>query len=222
LRARANNQYGITDASQRYTEVNIYRLRNSMFKQNTITSLSNIMLGLYLTQSADTLWYNTYYDISGDACQAIFVQDKNNDGSIVLPTDSIYFSFHQYAKRTGYDQNSSCEGQSYSPTGCGMPPAAFMSEILSLEELPVNKIAAYPNPAVNEIFVKLNLQNSGMVTVQLVDLSGRIVLNQQQQLTKGNQLLTVKGIKQRGITPGVYMLKISTADEVKTIKIAVQ
>lgn len=74
LRAKANNQYGITDPSQRYTEVNIYRLRNSMFKQNTIESLSNIVLGLYLTQSADTLKYNTYFVISEDACQAIFVR----------------------------------------------------------------------------------------------------------------------------------------------------
>ncbi len=226
LRARANNQYGITDASQRYTEVNIYRLRNSMFKQNTIESLSNIVLGLYLTQTTDTLWYNTYYVISGDACQAIFVQDKNNDGVIALPADSIYFTFHQYVKRTGYDQNSSCEGQNYNPNGCGTVPAAFGGGLLPADEVIIDNskidIAAYPNPAINELFVKLNLKNRGIVNLQLVDLSGRVVLNQQQQLTKVSQQLTVKGIKQHGISPGVYMLKVTTTEEVKTIKIAVQ
>ncbi|MGF2410893.1 T9SS type A sorting domain-containing protein [Ferruginibacter sp.] len=223
LRAKANNQYGITNASQRYTEVNIYRLRNSMFKQNTIESLSDIVLGLYLTQATDTLWYNEYYINSGDACQAIFVQDKNNDGSIVQPTDSIYFNFHQYAKRTGYDQNSSCEGQTYSTTGCGMPPAAFFGEG-TLEELPLSKISitAWPNPVVNDLQIKLGLQKSGTVNMQIIDLSGRIVLQQLQQLVPGVHQLSVKGIKQKGISSGVYLLKITTPEEVKTIKIAVQ
>ncbi len=225
LRAKANNQYGITNASQRYTEVNIYRLRNSMFKQNTIESLSNIVLGLYLTQSADTLWYNTYYVISGDACQAIFVQDKNNDGVIALPADSIYFNFHQYAKRTGYDQNSSCEGQSYNPSGCGTPPAAFLGggleEQLIADESKIN-IKTFPNPVVNNLFIKMSLQTAGLVNVQMIDLSGRIVLSRQQQLSKGVQQLNIQGIKQAAIKPGIYWVKIATPDETKIFKIAVQ
>jgi hypothetical protein len=225
LRTKANNQYGIIDASQRYTEVNIYRLRNSMFKQNTIESLSNIMLGLYLTQTADTLWYNTYYNLSGDACQAIFVQDKNNDGSIGSPTDSIYFSFHQYAKRTGYDQNSTCEGQAYTPTGCGMPMAALKGTVAIESKVLVNEkisIATFPNPVVNNLFVKLSLQNSGIVTIQMIDLSGKVLLNQQNKLMQGVHQIAVNSVKQKGIKAGVYMLKVTTPDEIKTSKIAVQ
>ena len=224
LRAKANNQYGITDSSQRYTEVNFYRLRNSMFKQNTIESLSNIVLGLYLTQTTDTLWYNTYYVISGDACQATFVQDKNNDGVIALPADSIYFSFHQYAKKTGYDQNSSCEGQSYNPNGCGttalmalrLPPPETVADENKVE------IISYPNPVVNDLFVKLSLQNSGTVRMQMFDLSGRAVLQQQEQLSQGTHQLTVRGIKQKGLASGVYLLKLTTPDVIKTIRVVVQ
>ncbi len=226
LRAKANNQYGITNASQRYTEVNIYRLRNSMFKQNTIESLSNIMLGLYLTQATDTLWYNTYYNLSNDACQAIFVQDKNNDGSIGTPTDSIYYTFHQYAKRTGYDQNATCEGQAYSATGCGAAPAALKSGLIPDELLILksNKItiAAFPNPVVNNLYVQLSLKNNGIVIIQLLDLSGKVVLNEQRQLQNGKQQITVTAIKQKGITPGVYTLKVTTPYEIKTAKIIVQ
>ncbi|MGE5106208.1 MAG: T9SS type A sorting domain-containing protein [Sphingobacteriales bacterium] len=225
LRARANNQYGITNSNQRYTEVNIYRLRNSMFKQNTIESLSNIVLGLYLTQSTDTLKYNTYYVISEDACQAIFVQDKNNDGAIVLPTDSIYSSFHQYAKKSGYDQTSSCEGQDYDPNGCGTTTAYQGKGTYATEVIADNSridVVAYPNPVVNDFFVKFSLQNSGTVRVQMVDLSGRLVLNQQKQFTQGIQQLSIRGIKQQGVTPGLYMLHITTPTEVKDIKIIVQ
>ena len=224
LRAKANNQYGITDSSQRYTEVNFYRLRNSMFKQNTIESLSNIVLGLYLTQTTDTLWYNTYYVISGDACQATFVQDKNNDGVIALPADSIYFSFHQYAKKTGYDQNSSCEGQSYNPNGCGT--TALMALRLPAPEIIADEnkveIISFPNPVVNDLFVKLSLQNSGAVRMQMFDLSGRAVLQQQEQLSQGTHQLTVRGIKQKGLASGVYLLKLTTPDVIKTIRVVVQ
>jgi hypothetical protein len=226
LRARANNQYGITDTTQRYTEVNIYRLRNSMFKQNTIESLSDIVLGLYLTQSADTLWYNTYYVISGNACQAVFVQDKNNDGVIALPADSIYFSFHQYAKKSGYDQNSSCEGQDYDPDGCGTTASAYRGVGAFGAALnPYNSriaITTFPNPVVNDLYVKLSLQNSGTVSIKMVDLSGRVVFNQQQQLAGGVHQLSIYGIRQKGINPGVYLLQISAGNETKTTKIVVQ
>jgi hypothetical protein len=228
LRAKANNQYGITDASQRYTEVNFYRIRNSMFKQNTIESLSNIVLGFYFTQSADTLKYNEYYVISEDACQAAFVVDMNNDGSIAgPPVDSIYFGFHKYALRTGYDQTSACEGQEYDPYGCGNTSGNRIAAIAtSREELPADEsnisIKAWPNPVVNELFVKLSLQQSGTVTMQLTDLSGRTLLQQQQQLAQGVHQLSIKGIRQRGVTYGVYLLRIITPGETKTIKIAVQ
>ena len=152
LRAKANNQYGITNASQRYTEANIYRLRNSVFEENTIESLSDIVLGFYLTQADLTLRYNEYYVISEDDCQAIFVQDKNNDGSIASPADSIYTSFHQYAKRTGYDQSSECEGEEYDPNGCGLASRGVVNPVTSkpIETLN-NKLAAisvYPNPVI--------------------------------------------------------------------------
>lgn len=220
LRAKANNQYGITNASQRYTEVNIYRLRNSMFKQNTILSLSNIVLGLYLTQSTDTLWYNTYYVISGDACQAIFVQDKNNDGGIVYPTDSIYSSFHKYALRTGYDQNSECEGQAYSATGCGTSgrPVAIVSTVAN-QYAP---ITIYPNPATESITVQLGIKNAGAVNITMIDIAGRLLYSKQQQYAAGKYNISIDALRQKGITAGTYLLKVTTAEETKLSKIIVQ
>lgn len=128
-------------------------------------------------------------------------------------------------KKSGYDQTSSCEGQSYNPNGCGTTTSAFRGAA-TFEEIITNNskiaITAFPNPVVNNLFVKLSLQNSGTVSVQMIDLSGRVVLNQQQQLMQGVHQLIVKGIKQQGITPGVYLLKITTADEIKTAKVVVQ
>lgn len=230
LRIRATNPvtgtYAITLPSQRYTEVYFKRVRNSIFEQNTIESLSDKVLGFFLVQSGLTLRYNTYYVITENACQAVFVEDKNNDGIIGLPIDSIYFNFHQYAKRTGYDQNSSCEGQYYSPTGCGMSMTAAFgggADEVTRESI-TGKVAitAFPNPVVNTLLLKFKLQNAGTVTVQLMDLSGKVVLNQQQRLMEGIHQLTITNIRQKGVTPGIYMLKVITPDESKTMKIAVQ
>jgi hypothetical protein len=220
LRARANNQYGITDASQRYTEVNIYRLRNSMFKQNTIESMSNIVLGLYLTQSADTFKWNEYYVISEDACQAIFVEDKNNDGAVGLPTDSIYASFHRYALRTGYDQESACEGEEYSATGCGIAGRP-------MPEKPVQQnisvpLTVYPNPATENITVQLALKKAGAVHITLLEVSGRLVFSKQEQYAAGKQTIVIRSLKQKGITAGTYLLRVTTAAETKLSKIIVQ
>lgn len=221
LRAKANNQYGITNESQRYTEVNFYRIRNSMFKQNTIESMSNIVLGFYLTHSNDTLWYNTYYVISENACNAIFVYDMNNDGSIAgPPTDSIYVGFHKYALRTGYDQNSECEGEEYSATGCGISgrpalPAITETNISSL-------IRVYPNPATENITVQLGIKKAGAVNITMVDVSGRLVFSKQQQYAAGKQNIVIPSLKQKGITAGTYLLKVTTSEETKLSKIIVQ
>lgn len=218
LRAKANNQYGITDVSQRYTEANIYRLRNSMFEQNTIESLSNIVLGLYLTPQTDTFRYNTYYVISEDACQAIFVQDKNNDGSIALPVDSIYDSFHQYAKKTGYDQTSTCEGQSYNPNGCGTTASriAFQPE----EIAPVEKntdIAVYPNPAVD--FITINFGKSikqGSITIS--DIAGRVLLNR----TINNSRLEKINVKTLQAKSQLLMIRVNDGSVIKTYKVIIE
>ncbi len=225
LRAKANNQYGITNASQRYTELNVYRIQNSTFEENTIESLSDIVLGFYLTQSGLTFQYNEYYVISEDACQAIFVQDKNNDGGIGSPPDSIYTNFHQYAKRTGYDQESECEGEEYNPHGCGLG-ARGVNNPVTLKPIDIlnNKLAAisaYPNPVINRLSVRLGMKGNGTVNLALYNMSGQLVLQQQRQLAEGNHELGWNDTKQK-LIPGVYLLKVSTPFEKKNIKLLVK
>jgi hypothetical protein len=221
LRAKANNQYGITNASQRYTELNVYRLQNSTFEENTIESLSNIVNGFYFTQSGLTFRYNEYYVISGDACQAIFVRDNNNDGGIALPADNIFTTFHQYAQQTGYDQTSTCEGVSYSATGCGTSGARSMVAAPALQQEMLYKIAVTPNPVVNNITVWVGMQKEGTVRLELVDLSGRLLLSKQQQLLPGNHKLLLESVGKSGVTNGVYLLQVTTPFEKKTIKLLV-
>jgi Secretion system C-terminal sorting domain/Right handed beta helix region len=222
LRARANNRYGIADSTERGAEVVIFRLRNSKFEQNTIESLSDRVLGLYLTQINDTLRYNTYFVISEDACKATFEQDKNNDGLIGTP-DSTYKSFHQYAKKSGYDQTSSCEGQTYNPNGCGTTPAAKINADAYAADI-TGKVnfTVYPNPVINDLSILFNMQKNAPISIELIDLSGRVLISRRQEVAKGAQRIMIKGFKQKGMASGIYLLKVTTPDEIKTTKFIVE
>jgi parallel beta-helix repeat protein len=227
LRAKANNQYGITNASQRYTELNVNRLQNSTFEENEIYSLSNIVLGLYYTNSGLTFRYNEYYVLSEDACQAIFVRDMNNDGSIALPADSIFFTFHRYGQQTGLDHTSSCEGQNYSSSGCGTIPNALTHNPATLPIGRINddvsgfRISAYPNPVVSNLAVRLGMKTEGTVKMELFDVSGKRIVSRQNKLGAGIQTLQWNNIKQ-GVSSGVYILKVTTPFEQKNIKLVIQ
>jgi parallel beta-helix repeat protein len=222
LRAKANNQYGITDPSQRYTELFVNRIQNSTFEENTIESLSDIVLGFYYAQSGLTFRYNEYYVISENACQATFVRDNNNDGSISLPADNIFTTFHQYAQQTGLDQTSSCEGQVYSATGCGTSGARSMVAGPAFQQEALYKMAVTPNPVINNMTVSIGMQGEGVVRLALYDMQGRLLLNKQQQLLAGNHNLTLYNIRQQGVTAGIYMLQVTTPFEKKTIKLLVK
>jgi hypothetical protein len=184
------------------------------------------VLGLYRTQIADTLWYNSYYVISEDACQAIFVQDKNDDEIIDSPpVDSIYTGFHRYARGSGYDQNSECEGQYYNPNGCGNAPGSFLAGIgdaETMQAVAAMNIQVYPNPVVNDLTIRFGVQKESALQIQMVDLSGRIVLQKQQQFTKGSHQLSIKDLKAQGVKPGIYMMAITTNEERKLVKLLVQ
>ena len=221
LRARANNLYGITDTTQRYTEVNFNRVRNSTFQQNTVESMSDFVLGFFLTSSGLTLQYNTYYVISQNACKAIFIQDKNNDGDITNGVDSMFHSFHQYAKKTGYDQSSSCEGQNYNPNGCGTTPGAARMIDNSLVAQPASTVNGplrlYPNPAIDRVTIDLGKKvDHGAIVI--TDASGRVLLSRCIN-NSTRESIGLKGLKQGG---QLLFIRISDGSATTIHKVLVQ
>lgn len=208
---KANGQYGTLNPAGRYVEVQIYRLRNSSFFENEITSRSNIMVGLFRTQSGLSFYDNEYYPASNDACQAIFVQDINNDGAIGLPQDSIYFTFHNYAKQTGYDQSSFCAGAEYDAHGCGTNLLA--GDLLSVkaeEKTPAFKVSVFPNPVVNDLNVNIQLPKPQTLNIQLVDAAGQTWLQQTRKLDQGTHQLKLLNVKNNNLAAGIYFLRIGS------------
>jgi hypothetical protein len=85
------------------------------------------------------------------------------------------------------------------------------------------KISIYPNPVTNNQFViQFNQLEAGNYTVQVTDVTGRQVLQQQVSLSGDNQAQTIK--LNSGASKGIYMVKVSDqmSKSVFTTKVVVQ
>jgi len=72
-------------------------------------------------------------------------------------------------------------------------------------------IAAYPNPAVEMINVQFNTLEEGNITARIVDMTGRLVLEQQMSALKGTNMFPVQ---LHGLSAGTYFITLSSDNEV--------
>ncbi len=77
----------------------------------------------------------------------------------------------------------------------GLPPASFAI------------LALYPNPASDYLTCLLALPQAGTVELALYDLSGRLVLNQQLEVSEPTELEAILDVS--GLASGVYTLQAS-------------
>lgn len=72
------------------------------------------------------------------------------------------------------------------------------------------KVSVYPNPASDEVTVQFNVPYESEVLIEITDQVGRIVTNvANRKMEAGTQKINV-GIQ--GMTPGIYFVKVKTAD----------
>lgn len=91
---------------------------------------------------------------------------------------------------------------------------------VSINDVVNNDIKVYPNPFTNELNIEtLNTENT-ISTVQIIDISGRVLMTQTEAVTKG--LSTVKLSNTNNLAAGIYFVKVSSNGVVKTMKIVKQ
>ena len=99
------------------------------------------------------------------------------------------------------------------------------STLSPIKEVSINDaigdgISIYPNPFSNELTIEtLNTENT-ISTVQIIDISGRILISQTEAVTIG--LGTIKLSNTSNLAAGIYLVKINTNGVVKTMKIVKQ
>jgi len=74
----------------------------------------------------------------------------------------------------------------------------------------IQNVSVFPNPASQgqNINVSVSMEKSNNVTVSLIDITGRIVVSENQILSQGNNTITLDAIAEAGI----YIIKLDTED----------
>lgn len=90
-------------------------------------------------------------------------------------------------------------------------------DYLSIGEEKLGNISVYPNPATNHVVIA-NESNFDAMTIEMLDVNGRVVLVDNNSLMNNNQAeITIDHL-----TPGVYTLRLKNNDGQRTFKIVKQ
>ena len=135
-------------------------------------------------QSQDDFASNgyVYYKIKPNAGYAV--------GTIIPNTAEIYFDFN-------------------APVITNTFETEFVENNLSVDEFNVNGFALFPNPATSTINIKLNNISSGTASIEIIDVQGKIVIN---DVISETLQLNVKSLQ-----AGLYFVKLNLNNK-QTIK----
>lgn len=73
-----------------------------------------------------------------------------------------------------------------------------------------------PMPATDDLFVSLNMNDTGPITTQIFDLNGRLIMEQKDNVSAGQSQIQ---LDVRSIAAGAYLVSVSKGSEVQAGKI---
>jgi hypothetical protein len=70
-------------------------------------------------------------------------------------------------------------------------------------------IVTYPNPFSDKLSIDINGANAGNAIIQVMDISGRLIMSFDKTIVDGNQTLTLDGLAP--LSQGVYFVRVSAS-----------
>ncbi len=90
-----------------------------------------------------------------------------------------------------------------------------IDEIIADQKILKEELALYPNPVYDVVNIEFNIVKQGIVTIQVVDLSGKVVSSLQSGVKKGKNKLS---IDLSHVATGTYIMKAVSGNQVFTGK----
>jgi hypothetical protein len=78
----------------------------------------------------------------------------------------------------------------------------------------------YPNPAIDDVFVQVGLDESSVITVELIDQVGRTVIS--DNLGKINTGSVRHMLEVSSLAPGVYFVQVEAVNSSVTRKVIIR
>jgi choice-of-anchor A domain-containing protein len=82
-----------------------------------------------------------------------------------------------------------------------------------------SEVSIYPNPATNYFTVKVQASKSNNAMIRVLDMRGRMVLNQSTKLTSGTNTILINDIT--NLTNGLYMVQLITEENIYTNRLQI-
>ena len=136
------------------------------------------------------------------------IDDTNN-----FQTVSTVWVNEQFRVREKYEQDdiNDHKGISYYRLQLTDIQNQFMySNIVEIKGFAKEKLRVYPNPATSNTWIYLDTEMEGPSTLQVLDVNGRLLKQEQFSLITGRNTRTINTTQ---FTPGAYLIKIIKADK---------
>lgn len=136
----------------------------------------------------------------------------DNDGHLIVSSANTAEGYFKVDMHTWQATRIEIKGTVFNASDLANGNLAFAndnttSSLINRAILRNDKIALYPNPvATNQVYVSFNTKESGRYTIQLVDLTGKIISERIVQVANGGQVVPV-GVK-NGLAKGLYLFKV--------------
>ncbi len=81
-------------------------------------------------------------------------------------------------------------------------------------------VVTYPNPFTDKVTIELQNVKAGMVKIEVLDISGRLITTKEQMVNQNNQTLIVDGLS--NLSQGVYFIKVNASGATQISKLIKQ
>ncbi|MFT4804062.1 MAG: hypothetical protein ACI9YE_001260 [Psychroserpens sp.] len=118
-------------------------------------------------------------------------------GDIIPNTASIFFDFNAPVITNRFDTE-------------------FVEDALSVEDSNFIAFDMFPNPSKDSVTIRLNANNFGNVTINIIDLQGKLIL--EEQISEGNNLV----LDIADLQSGLYFVKLNANNKSRVKKLIIE
>ncbi|NML20510.1 T9SS type A sorting domain-containing protein [Pseudoflavitalea sp. G-6-1-2] len=165
-----------------------------------------------------------YWSITSDKPVAHFIVERSSDGrnftsigTVAAAADLSRPSSYNYS-----DNISNANGRViyYRITAVSPVAAPKSTQVISVKRQAVGSLSLNPNPASTNVSISLGVQRDGVVEIRVLDATGRVVLQQQQQVYAGSNNFQLQGVEK--LADGLYNVMVKTGDDIHYRKLIKQ
>lgn len=136
----------------------------------------------------------------------------DNDGDLIVSSANTAEGYYKVDMHSWQATRIDIKGTVFNASDLANGNLAFANDkptvpLINRALIRDEKIALYPNPvSTNQIYVSFNSKESGRFTIQLVDISGKIISEKIAVISNGAQVVPVP--VKHGLAKGPYLVKV--------------